>query len=123
MQVIQTDAVIIYGIVSEIDFVTPAGYPAGSLFVDEQTGMEYSVGTDTFWFPRNAQTSGGLGAMSMVSTPWVIWSTADAVGPTLNYGTIGINKGGIPSSDLYINMPGTDIWLPTTQTLAGFFGK
>lgn len=46
-----TNAVVVYGATSEM--LTPAGYPLGSLFVAEDTGLEYSVGTDGNWFPRS----------------------------------------------------------------------
>jgi len=129
LQTVQTDAVILYGLVSDIDFVTAAGYPLGSLLVDEVTGLEYSVGTDGLWFPRKQLIVNAKGevANNIVNEPGVIiylWDGATNDGPTnAPMGATGFNQNGGPTGNVYIYDKANTIWRDTTQTVAGYHGK
>lgn len=63
--VIGSDAVIVYGVA--VEMTSPAGYPIGSLFIDEDTGLEYSVNTTGEWFQRGQITVDGESSPAMKS--------------------------------------------------------
>lgn len=125
--IIKSDAVIIYG--TAADMLSPAGYPVGSLLVDEATGLEYSVGTDGEWFAREqiVQTSSGKAANSTVNEPATIVHTWTGTGTTnapasAPDGATGFDSDGAPTGKVYVFNKANLTWRDTTQTVAGFYG-
>ena len=67
-------------------------------------------------------TSAGTVVVATVNQPFEIWTTNDALGPTLSYNAIGFNNSGVGSSILHRYYAATDDWTATTQTFNGFIG-
>jgi len=116
------NAVVLYGLSSD----TKPSSPLGSLFIETDTGLEFSINEASTWVPRTTvlQTSDDTNATAViVKDSVVIWASVDATGaPVLDYVAIGFASGGIATGKVYVNDPNTNIWRDTTQIVSGFFG-
>ena len=72
-QTVGSDAIIIYGLSTD---TKPTGQPLGSLFIEEDTGLEFSVGNNSTaipgnWFKRNQLTRNNNSetALNAISVP------------------------------------------------------